>query len=135
MFWKVAGFNATAQCHNCRQTFVLPKTYFCRQHAEPGINQYGENRRFYKCCNSYDDRFSLAPGASGCVSTRHEFSNIDSEVQRLMQRKHFVVESFLKEGQKDPIIEAMGSKQTSSTRVDYFKDATADEKAYFQPIR
>jgi hypothetical protein len=80
MYWKVAGFNVTAHCLNCRQVFVLPKTYFCRTHPEPGINQYGENKRYYKCCNSYEDRFSLAPGASGCESSRHEFSNIDAEV-------------------------------------------------------
>jgi hypothetical protein len=37
-----------------------------------------------------------------------------------MLRKHFIVESFLKEGQKDPIIEAMAGKQSGAVRVDYF---------------
>jgi hypothetical protein len=56
-------------------------------------------------------------------------------VARLMERKHFIVEAFLKPGEKDPIIEAMASKSSSNLRVDYLKDASEEEKEYFQPTR
>ena len=99
------------------------------------MNKYGENARYFQCCNQTETRFSLVPGSQGCSSRRHEYSDIDSDVKRLMARKHFIVEQFLKPGEKDPIIEAMAQKSSSNLRVDYLKDASEEEKEYFQPTR
>ena len=46
----------------------------------------------------------------------------------------------MKEGEKDPIIEAMSvdlskekDKKQTHMRIDYFKNSSEEEKAYFQP--
>lgn len=68
----------------------------------------------------------------------HKFEST-SQLESIMKRKHFCVESFLKEGEKDPIIETMNqqaqqTKGTAQQKFDYFSNATEFEKQYFQPI-
>ena len=47
--------------------------------------------------------------------------------------KHFCVEQFIKEGDKDPIIEAMNqhNKNSSNFWPDYFAGCSEEEKAFF----
>ena len=73
---------------------------------------------------------------TGCISKMHVFDETES-LLRIMQRKHFCVEQFLKEGEKDLIIETMQNhnKMTQNFKPDYFANSTEFEKQYFQPSR
>lgn len=75
-------------------------------HSEKELKQFGENVKFYKCCKKDEPWFSLLPTPSGCASKMHEFE-VTPGLESIMKRKHFCVEAFLREGEKDPIIEAM----------------------------
>lgn len=70
------------------------------------MKHYGENLKYYKCCKQDDKRFTLIPGVKGCTSQMHNFE-VTENLKNIYKWKHFCVETFLKEGEKDIIIETM----------------------------
>lgn len=71
MYWKVAAFSYYANCKECHQNFLIPKLFYCLDHSEKELKEFGENIKFYKCCKKDEKRFSLVPKVSGCVSKMH----------------------------------------------------------------